>query len=241
MVIERNVKKFNQDVEINDGYYYTATERLSCKLANQRLSDAVTEMANLEGKRVIDVGCGDGTYTIKLLASQPDYLLGVDAAASAINCGLKKIESGSGEIDFCVKDIYKLDELKEKFDVAIVRGVLHHLDQVEEAIGSISKVAKEIIVIEPNGYNPVLKILEKTSRYHMEHDEKSYFPHQLDNWFNNVGGKVLRSSYCGLVPMFCPDWMAQIFKLIEPFVEKMPLLRQLGCAVYVQKIVFPGN
>jgi 2-polyprenyl-3-methyl-5-hydroxy-6-metoxy-1,4-benzoquinol methylase len=239
MATERNIDEFNHDVESNDGYLYSNTDKLSCQLANKRLSDAVIQMTNITKKKVIDIGCGDGTYTMELYAQKPAYLLGVDAAESAIECARKKSQDFDN-IHFEVGDIYNLDN-DVRFDVAIVRGVLHHLDDVERAISSISKIADEIIIIEPNGYNPVLKVIEKTSKYHIEHDEKSYFPHSLDRWFNKNGGKVIKSKYCGLVPMFCPDAMAKFLKKIEPIIESVFLLRQLSCAVYVQKIVFESR
>jgi hypothetical protein len=46
--------------------------------------------------------------------------------------------------------------------------------QIEKAIQIICNIADEIIVAEPNGYNPVLKIMEKVSPYHIQHEEKSY-------------------------------------------------------------------
>lgn len=237
MATERNINEFNLDIENNEGYLYSKTNKLSCQLANKRLSAAVNQMANITGKRVIDIGCGDGTYTMELYSHQPKYLLGVDAAASAVECAIEK-SNRIENLEFAVGDIYNLKDINGRFDIAIVRGVLHHLDDVVSAINSISKIADQIIIVEPNGYNPVLKIIEKTSKYHIEHDEKSYFPHLLDKWFEREGGKVARSKYCGLVPMFCPDVMAKLLKKIEPIIESIPVIRQLLCAVYVQKIIF---
>ncbi|HEY4708064.1 MAG TPA: DUF1698 domain-containing protein, partial [Thermodesulfobacteriota bacterium] len=77
---EKNIQKFNSDVVANAGYVYTSDDRLSSRIANERLSKAVMQMARLEGKRVIDVGCGDGKYTMELLSGRPAYVLGVDAA-----------------------------------------------------------------------------------------------------------------------------------------------------------------
>lgn len=235
MIQEKNIRQFNKDVEVNVGYLYTATVKLSSRLANQRLSDAVRQITNLSGKRIIDVGCGDGTYTIELLAAQPSYVLGVDPAEAAVNLGRRK-SAAFNNIEFKVADIYNLSSLGERFDVAIVRGVLHHLYDIKKAIANLSQIADEVIIIEPNGYNPILKIIEKMSRYHREHEERSYFPHQLDCWFTQSDGRVIQSSYCGLVPFFCPDIIAKILKRLEPLVEKVPFIKQLGCAVYVLKI-----
>lgn len=234
---ERNINKFNQDIEHNKGYYYIKNPRLSCQLANQRLSKAIIEMSDLHNKSVIDIGCGDGTFTVELMKRNPRYILGIDAAKVAVKCAKKK-SMKFNNLDFCILDIYNLDSFHKKFDIAIVRGVLHHLYYIEKAIENISKIADEIIVVEPNGYNIILKIIEKTSKYHIEHEEKSYFFHHLDWWFRQNGGKLEKASYCGIVPMFCPDIMALLLKKIEPLIEKIPFVRQLVCAVYVMKIRF---
>jgi hypothetical protein len=48
-----------------------------------------------------------------------------------------------------------------------------------------------------------------------------------------VGGTVRTRLWAGFVPMFCPDWWARAAKRVEPLVERVPLVRHLGCAVYV--------
>src|SRR5690348_13767170 len=77
------VDRFNRDVAELGGYAYTG-DRLSSRLANQRITDAIVEAADVAGKRVIDVGCGDGTYTIELAAAGAESVLGTDAAAAAV-------------------------------------------------------------------------------------------------------------------------------------------------------------
>ena len=162
-------------------------------------------------------------------------MLGVDAAASAIESA-KRRAAGHDSVDFEVVDIYSLPEPDELFDVAVVRGMLHHLYDAPAAIERISRVAREVVVVEPNGYNPILKIIEKVSPYHVEHEEKSYAPARLDSWFQRCGGEVVGREYIGLVPIFSPDWLATVCKALEPLVERIPLLKHLGCAQYVQRI-----
>jgi ubiquinone/menaquinone biosynthesis C-methylase UbiE len=232
---EKNIDKFSSDAAANKGYLYSATDKLSCRLSNSRMTKAVGQMIDLRGKSVIDIGCGDGTYTMDLLAMGAASVLGVDAAEGAITRAREK-SRGSAAVRFEVQDIYQLGPFNARFHVAVVRGILHHLYDVEAAIRRICAIAGDIIVIEPNGYNPVLKLIEKTSRYHIEHEEKSYRPGMLDKWFIQNGGEIVQSMYVGLVPMFCPDAVAKGLKFIEPLVERTPLLRSLCCGQYVQKV-----
>jgi hypothetical protein len=95
------------------------------------------------------------------------------------------------------------------------------------------RIADEVVVLEPNGYNPGLKLLERVSRYHVEHHEKSYAPRTVDKWLRGLGASIVASRWAGFVPMFCPEWFARLTKRLEPAIEHAPVVRQTACAVYV--------
>lgn len=237
---EQSISSFNKDVAKKGGYEYTNLNKLSAHMANQRITLAIHKMVDFYGKKIIDIGCGDGTYTAEFVEEGADFVLGIDAAEVAIESASIKYKSKKN-IAFKVCNIYDLSSVKDKFDIAIVRGILHHLYDAPKAISEICKVANTVIVLEPNGYNPVLKIIEKTSPYHIEHEEKSYFPATLDDWFEHAGAKVVARKYIGLVPMFCPDWMCKVLKFIEPIVEATPLVRTVSCGQYIQRIEVEGS
>jgi ubiquinone/menaquinone biosynthesis C-methylase UbiE len=228
----KSISAFNQDAVQHQGYLYSTNAPLSSQIANKRLSDVTLENVDLRDKTVLDIGCGDGVYTIELFDTVPvKRMYGVDYAAHAVE--IAKAKSGARPIEYEVQSAYSLPYAAKSFDVAILRGVLHHLDDPVPALKEALRVATIVWVIEPNGYNPGLKFLEKFSRYHIEHQEKSYLPAYLDKEIEKMGGKVLRRKWAGFVPMFCPDWMAKMMKAIEPVVEAVPVLKHLGCAVYI--------
>jgi SAM-dependent methyltransferase len=227
-----DVEAFAADAASNQGYLYTTNARISSQLANRRLTDAVLAVGDFRGRRVLDLGCGDGTYTHELAeAGQVAAIHGMDPAEEAVK--VAKAKAGAGNVSFGVGSAYTLPYRDDSFDVAVLRGVLHHMGQPIEAIREGLRVAPTLVVVEPNGYNPALKVLERCSSYHIEHGEKSYAPATLDRWVAGVGGTVRQRLFAGFVPMFCPDWMARVTKLVEPAVEAVPLVRHIGCAVYV--------
>jgi ubiquinone/menaquinone biosynthesis C-methylase UbiE len=228
----QNVEAFNQDVADNDGYRYTTNAQLSSRLANRRLTDATLAAATFTDRRVLDIGCGDGTYTLELCdLAHPRSIHGVDLAAEAIKMAQSRV--GGRPITFSSGSACALPFPDSSFDVAYLRGVLHHMDNPIDALREALRVANILVVIEPNGYSPILKVLEKTSAYHIAHNEKSYAPMRLDAWVKRLGGQVCHRQWVGLVPMFCPDWMARFLKQIEPIVEWLPGISHIGCAVYV--------
>jgi ubiquinone/menaquinone biosynthesis C-methylase UbiE len=230
--LDKNVNTFNEDVDENQGYRYTTNAQLSSKMANKRLSDASLAITNFAGTNVIDIGCGDGTYTFEIYdRGKVARIHGIDPADKAVE--FAQSNAGDRQATFAVENAYALPYADKAYDVAYLRGVLHHMSYPEKAIGEALRVAKRIVIVEPNGFNPVLKVLEKVSKYHIEHDEKSYFPFKIDGWIESFGGRVVARKYAGLVPMFCPDWMAKTLKVVEPLGEAIPLVKQVGCAVYV--------
>ena len=227
-----SVDPFTADIAANAGYLYTTNAKLSSRLANRRLTEVSLTVATLRNQRVIDIGCGDGTYTLELVdEAEAARVSALDPSEAALRVARAKV--GERPIDVTVGSAFALPYRDQAFDVAYLRGVLHHMTRPTEALREALRVAREVVVVEPNGYNPGLKVLERYSKYHVEHGERSYPPRRLDRWVRELGGTVGRRLYAGLVPMFCPDWMARLAKRVEPVVERLPMLRHLSCAVYV--------
>jgi SAM-dependent methyltransferase len=221
---------FNKDIEKFGGYQYTLPERLSSIRANRRFSDVIIQGASLDGKRVVDVGCGDGTYTQVLrIETRATYILGIDPAELAIDHAKKRGAPRYKDLEF--RQCLATDLVKEgqHFDAAIFRGVIHHVGDpaVEIAVGL--KLAQQVFFLEPNGWNLGLKLLERFSSYHREHRERSYRLKRYRQWIEEAGGQIDVAFYFGLVPMFSPNWLVTIASALEPLVERLPLLRVLIC------------
>ncbi len=222
---------FAKDVIKYGGYAYTAGN-LSCTVANARISKSILGMDSFVGKKILDIGCGDGSYSYEISQNGAALVVGIDPVEEAVKQAAKKYHDVAN-LRFECADLYKLDLSQPPYDIAILRGVLHHLPDLERGMEIACKLAKKILIMEPNGYNPIVKIIEKTSRYHIEHQEQSFAPAKLNRIFKKYNGEVVFYEYVGLVPMFCPDFVAKFFKFFEKYVEAVPLVRQLSCGQYM--------
>lgn len=230
--VKKNVSQFEDDVKNTGSYAYTAS-RLSSRFANTRISEFIENAYDFSGKRVLDLGCGDGTYTLEFPALGVIEVLGVDPAVAAIdaaNANARKRQLDA-IVNFEVGNIYALDHYltDDRFDCIVLRGVLHHLPDPARAIQGMAKFKGSVVVLEPNGNNPVLKFLEKNSKYHIEHEERSFAPSLIRSWLTSAGFHIKSSQVLNLVPMFCPDWMAIPLRSVGPVVERVPLLRDIAC------------
>ena len=228
-----SVEKFNEDIEKNGEYQYTNRQKLSTKLALARFKSGTYEAVASLGKpsgtlKMIDVGCGDGYFVDEI---QRDLgfqsVVGIDFADKAIEAAQKYRDEN---VSFQWASAYELPFEDESFDVAMFRGALHHMDQPLEAITEAARVAKAIVIQEPNGYNPVLKVIEKTSRYHIEHGERSYPPMMFTRHLRKLGFNVSHKKYIGIIPVFAPNWFAKFLNAVEPGFERIPIANKLYCS-----------
>jgi SAM-dependent methyltransferase len=220
---------FDRDVELNEGYRYTTNAPLSSRLANDRLTDATLDLVPLAGRSLIDVGCGDGTYTAELARrGTPSVVIGIDPSPRAVEAAGRRHPG----LRFEVGDAAWLEATPDRFDVAVARGVLHHADDPARLVRAIGRVAGTLVVIEPNGWNPVLKVIERASAYHRAHGERSWRSSVIDGWLREAGFQPVTRIYAGLVPFFCPAPAARLLKLLEPLVESAGPFGRPALAVY---------
>lgn len=230
---KKNVSVFSRDVSEGGFYAYTG-ERLSSQLANERISKGVNHIYPVQGKKILDIGCGDGTYSLELFAHGAASVLGIDPSTKAIEAATAKAQSAGvvEHVSFQPGNIYDL-ALTETFDCMVLRGVLHHLPDAAKALQAIAPFASALVIVEPNGTNPVLKVIEKTSTYHKEHEEQSFLYPTIKTWLIHAGFTSIDHCYINLVPYFCPDWMAKLCKKVEPLVEAVPFVRNIACGQYM--------
>jgi SAM-dependent methyltransferase len=232
--IKQNVSAFNQDVAANGGYQYTRNAPYSAQVSNKRLTDVTEEIIRSlpEVQTVLDAGCGDGTYTAELKKRLPHIqFTGFDPAAVAIDEAKKQYP----DCRFVVGDILTLDTFpKEQFDLVIIRGVIHHLPTQQAAVAHAAAVSPRVLIIEPNGNNPILKWIEKNSAYHIEHEEQSFSSRFLQDICTQSGLHVSRLSFVGFVPFFFPTFPAKVIHFFQPLLEKIPgLPRYFGAQTVI--------
>lgn len=232
MTDKNTISKFDNDVLEFGGYKYTG-EKLSCKLAQNRYTKACFEAVDFNNKTVIDAGCGDGTYTREIIEkANPLKIIAFDPCTEAIKKAKEIDNSKISEYINCSVEDFQLND-NEKYDILVYRSMLHHLDSPDFAIEKARSIAKQVIIIEPNGESPILKLIEKFSKYHIEHNEKSYGFKVLKKCIENAGGRVTYHKRVCCVPCFCPDFLAKIIAAIEPLIEKLPYISKIFCSTDV--------
>jgi SAM-dependent methyltransferase len=130
-----------------------------------RLWAPVWKSMDLRGSAVLDYGCGDGHFSMRL-ASHGARVTGVDispnlikkARATALRMGM----NGSAP-QFAVGDAHHTPFRDESFDYVVGNGALHHLD-LEKAYAEIARLLKpggKAVFMEPMYHHPLLWMLRR--------------------------------------------------------------------------------
>lgn len=223
-VIKDNVNKFNTDVEENKGYKYTTNSKFSSVVSNIRIMDGIYKTIPPNTKTIIDIGCGDGTYTNEIKKVYPNIeITGIEPSVNAIEIAKENYKN----ITFSNTNIYDIEALLEKkYNLSIFRGVIHHLSDPSLALKNAKLFSDEMLIVEPNGNNFILKLIEKNSQYHIDHEEQSFSTKQLSQWCNQNGWEIKSIKYIGFVPFFFPTIPSKIIYFFQPFLEIIPILNK---------------
>jgi len=118
----------------------------------------------LRGLKILDVGCGEGIFSIAARQLGAEYVLGIEPRAEKVEqakfiCRAQQIDS----VEFKQMKVMEINEQMGQFDIVLFIGVLYVMERPFEAIGKLSEVTKDILLIDteliPIDY-PILALKE---------------------------------------------------------------------------------
>ena len=124
----------------------------------RRHVDALAGFARLEpGRRVLEVGCGMGRYTL-LLAERGIAVEGLDLSAVLLE-RLRAFDGGRFDVPLHTADVVDPPtELLGGFDAVVGFFALHHLHDLGASFEAMTRLLSPggtIAFLEPNPYNPL--------------------------------------------------------------------------------------
>lgn len=91
----------------------------------QQFSSAIPE--DLSGKSVLDVGCNAGFYSIQMKRRGADRVVAIDSDEHYLAQARFAAKISDVEIEFHNLSVYRVADLRERFDLVLFMGVLYHL------------------------------------------------------------------------------------------------------------------
>src|SRR5580704_9597584 len=132
--VEQIRERFDRDVErfsnLDTGQTATMDAALVLDLIAQTLAKT-----NPGARDILDVGCGAGNYTLKVLKNLPklNNATLIDLSAPMLDRAVSRVQaSTTGSVTAIQGDIRDLDLGLARFDVIVAAAVLHHLRETDE-------------------------------------------------------------------------------------------------------------
>ena len=85
---------------------------------------------SLKGKRVIDLGCGYGSYAKSFIEKGASYYLGIDASENMIRKA--ENENAGDKIEYKVMNLDDLGSIEGNFDLAYSSLVFHYIEDFDK-------------------------------------------------------------------------------------------------------------
>lgn len=201
-------------------------------------------LANSCDAKVIEYGCGTGSYASTIAKNKPKLVTGIDISSVAIEVACKKaIEQNLGEkVNFKVMNAENLEFPESSYDLICGSAILHHLD-LDLATDSIVRTLKpngKAIFIEPLGHNFLINLYRRLTPSIRSEDEHPLLEEDLKAIASNFKqSKInyfyltsLAASFIANKPGFetllsCCSWLDRILL-------KLPGIKQQAWMVLIE-------
>lgn len=188
---------------------YAASRNATQKYVTEPTLLAMT--GSLEGKDILDIGCGNGYQTRKFAAHHPKSLVGMDASPEMIALAKQNLDPANADIDYRVTDLLAMD-YEERFDVIVGVYIINYAKTYEELVTMCKNIYKHL---RSDGRFATITFSPRaTPRNEFIRDWRFIHPEGKEKWLN--GEEVLcekQNPVDGKIISFtCYYWDEGIYK-----------------------------
>jgi ubiquinone/menaquinone biosynthesis C-methylase UbiE len=148
---ERDAQSFDAIYRLERSPFWRWVNTTFRKAVFERYTITFEQAGDVSGKKILDVGCGSGVYSIDFARRGAERVVGVDFSGNMLKLARQEAEQHgvAGRCEFIQADFLELD-LKEEFDISIAMGVFDYVpDQVTFLRKMVALTTGKVIVAFP--------------------------------------------------------------------------------------------
>ncbi len=202
------------------------------------LETIMAAMGNLQNKKVLDIGCGNGRHALRI-ARFAREVVGIDISKKSIDLA-NQIAREMGINNFTGLAGNYSDPIRNKyFDYALMVNVIHHIDDIGVVLRSAKASLKEsgqIIILE---FNPLNVLFVPFLVFHQQtkvHFNTKYFRSNLfslKKYLRNNGFKIVSVDKYAFLPTLLYNY-SPLFETINSALNAIPVVNKF-CAFHIIK------
>ena len=242
--------KLKREQEFHDRRFAEDTERQQKVGKFYQITKSITEAKekilfdSSKNARVIEYGCGTGSYAFKLAKHGAELVTGIDISPVAIDKAQQiAIEEGvERNTSFKVMNAENLEFAPNSYNLICGSGILHHLD-LNLAMDSIVRVLQadgKAVFLEPLGHNFLINLYRRLTPSIRSEDEHPLLNKDLvafKQHFNRVNVRYfyltsLGASFFVGKPGF--NFVLKSLELLDSALLKIPGIKRQAWMVLIE-------
>lgn len=134
-------------IYLNENFFLKWFNLLFRKAIYERFQIAINESRDIQGKTILDIGCGGGRYAVQYAKLGAKKVTGIDLSANMIELS-KQLAQQEEVADKCnfIKTNFLDFDTSEKFDVIIAMGVFDYIDNPTQFLEKMIAVSNHKII-----------------------------------------------------------------------------------------------
>lgn len=185
-----------QNIYDNNGFYNEYKEMRETHLNANELIEIPTiksMLPDIKGKRILDLGCGNGTMSKYFADNGATYVLALDISKNMIEEAKEK--NSHTNITYEVLGMEKISKIKDKFDLVFSSLAFHYIEDYNKLTNDINNLLNEngILLFSQEHPNATAPILELGMKNRVEINNNRYY---LLNNYNNLGKRTFLWNDC---------------------------------------------
>lgn len=181
--IQEIKERFDKDVERFSNLETGQTSTIDADISLELIT-AIAAKIKPWASNVLDIGCGAGNYTLKMLSKLPNLNCTlVDLSRPMLTRAYERVkENTSGKIEIIEGDIRVVPLPQNNYDIILAGAVLHHLRDEQDWKNVFEKLFN---LLKSGGCLMVSDLIEQDSELISE-----YFRERYGEYLEKIGGPV---------------------------------------------------
>jgi ubiquinone biosynthesis O-methyltransferase len=197
-------------------------------------------LGDLNGRAVLDIGCGDGTFAIEL-AKRGAVVVGIDSSPTMIDAARMLTRQQNADVEFQVASADQLPFSAERFDIVTAITILCFVEDATPVFRGIGRV------LRPGG-RLVIGELGKWSTWAMARRMRAWLGSRLwqHGYFRTAGGLRSLALQAGLIvqqirgAIYYPRSRLAL-RLVRPIDHVLGRMTTFGAAFVALSATKPGR
>ena len=173
-------------------------------------------MPDLQGKRVLDLGCGFGEHCKRFVECGAEKVVGIDISEKMLE--VAKAENADPKITYINMPMEEIAQLQEQFDVVISSLAFHYVEDFDGVISSIYKMLKDGGMFVFSQENPLCTCHSGGNRWTRDENGNKLYMNlakfQIINALSNIPLVIRITSHCFICCIPRNQFRTNIFNLI---------------------------